>query len=405
MKSLVISVGTGTRPSKQTVESLAKALAQSVDHHHPDKILFVVTKESEETTLPVIIKNIENYSYEKIKIDNPDDIQQIYETLEPKIRQIREEAKHLVIDYTSGTKAMTAALTMLATLYEANELSYISGKRVNGVVQPGTEQIISIRPYFITTEQKIKTAIHFFNKAQYEAVASILNQIKNTIKDPAILNRIAPLLNLARAYALWDKFQHQEAFEILKKIDMPELAKNKQFLGQLVNRLTRNMEPEPYLIADLINNAERKANEQQKYDDAVARLYRTIELIAQYKLKKQYNINPSKAETFKIPKKLFEKWNIVNKTETIKLSLERDYELLEAVGDKLGQKYKEDKQLKNLLSKRNTSILAHGLEPVNKQTYQQLYTKTLEYAKNTVANLEQHLQNAKFIKWKQKSRI
>jgi CRISPR-associated protein (TIGR02710 family) len=400
MKTLVISVGTGTKPSKQTVDSLAKALAQSVDRHRPDKVLFVITKESEETTLPTILKNIKNYSCEKIKIDNPDNIQQIYETLQPKIRQIREESNHIVIDYTSGTKAMTAALAILATLYEANELSYISGKRANGIVQPGTEQIISIRPYFATTEQKIKTAIQFFNKAQYEAATSILNQIQKTIKDPAILNRTAPLLNLAKAYALWDKFQHQKAFKTLKKLDMPELAKNKQFLGQLVNRLTQNKESESHLIADLICNAERRGKEQQKYDDAVARLYRTIELIAQYKLKTQYGINPSKAETSKIPKELLEKWNIANKTETIKLSLERDYELLKAMGDELGQKYEEDKQLKNLLSKRNTSILAHGLEPVNKQTYRQLYIKTLEYAEKTVANLKQQLENAKFVKWK-----
>jgi CRISPR-associated protein (TIGR02710 family) len=400
MKTLVISVGTGTKPSKQTVDSLAKALAQSVDRHRPDKVLFVITKESEETTLPTILKNIKNYSCEKIKIDNPDNIQQIYETLQPKIHQIRQESNHIVIDYTSGTKAMTAALAILATLYEANELSYISGKRANGIVQPGTEQIISIRPYFATTEQKIKTAIQFFNKAQYEAATSILNQIQKTIKDPAILNRTAPLLNLAKAYALWDKFQHQKAFKTLKKLDMPELAKNKQFLGQLVNRLTQNKESESHLIADLICNAERRGKEQQKYDDAVARLYRTIELIAQYKLKTQYGINPSKAETSKIPKELLEKWNIANKTETIKLSLERDYELLKAMGDELGQKYEEDKQLKNLLSKRNTSILAHGLEPVNKQTYRQLYIKTLEYAEKTVANLKQQLENAKFVKWK-----
>jgi hypothetical protein len=46
------------------------------------------------------------------------------------------------------------------------------------------------------------------------------------------------------------------------------------------------------------------------------------------------------------------------------------------------------------------SILAHGLEPVNKQTYQQLYTITLEYAEKAVVNLKQNIENAKFIKWK-----
>jgi len=58
------------------------------------------------------------------------------------------------------------------------------------------------------------------------------------------------------------------------------LAGNKQFLGQLISNPKReNGKPEPYYVADLINNAERRA-EESKYDDAVARLYRTMELIA-----------------------------------------------------------------------------------------------------------------------------
>jgi hypothetical protein len=111
-------------------------------------------------------------------------------------------------------------------------------------------------------------------------------------------------------------------------------------------------------------------------------------------------IASSKAETSKIPEELLKKWNVTSETETIKLSLEKDYELLKAIGDMLGQKYEEDKQLKNLLSKRNTSILAHGIKPVYKQTYRQLYMKTLEYVEKVVANLHQHLKNSKFIKWK-----
>lgn len=348
MKALVISVGTGTKSTKNVAKSLAGALTLSINHHKPDKIFFLATKESEEATLPLILKKIESYGYdyEVVKIENPDNVQQIYEVFQPRILQMKENYEQLVVDYTSGTKAMAAAITMLATVYEADELSYITGKREGGIVQRGTEQVISIRPYFASVEQKIKMVIQFFNTAQYEASRSILEQIQRTIRDPAIIDRISPQLNLSKAYALWDKFQHQQAFKILRKIKMPELDRNKKFLGQLVDRLLKNREPEPYLIADLINNAERRGNEQQKYDDAVARLYRTIELIAQYKLKTQYAIDPSKAETSKIPKELLKKWNIPEGTETIKLSLKKDYELLSVKGDELGQKYEKDKTLK-----------------------------------------------------------
>ena len=153
------------------------------------------------------------------------------------------------------------------------------------------------------------------------------------------------------------------------------LAGNKQFLGQLISNLRReDGKPEPYYVADLINNAERRA-EESKYDDAVARLYRTMELIAQYRLRKNYGIDPSNAETEKIPQSLMEKWNIPKDRKTVKLALNSDYELLDALGDPLGQKYMEDRKLKNLLLKRNASILAHGQTPVTKQTYIQLHKK------------------------------
>jgi len=391
MKALIISVGTGTKQEKKVIRNLAEALAYSVKHHNPDKTFFIVTPESEKTTLPILLKTLNPKAHETLKIENADDIQNIYETLEPKIQQIRKNYTHLVIDYTSGTKAITAALAILATLYEANELSYITGKRKGGIVQPGTEQVITIRPYFATLQQKIKTAIQFFNKAQYPTAVTILKQIQKTTQDPKITTKITPLLKLAKSYALWDKFKHEKAFKTLQKIKMEELKENKRFLGKMLH----SEEPEPYFIADLLNNAKRRGDEEERYDDAVARLYRTIELIAQYQLKRKYNIDTSNAKPEQIPQQLLEKWGMPpTKTSKIRLTLQKDYELLNAQGDPIGEKFVQDKKLKELLTKRNTSILAHNLKPVNKKTYKELYQKTVEYASFAVENLE-HLIKSK----------
>jgi len=400
VKALLISVGTGTRASKRAVESLAEAIAKSINHHNPDKVFFVVTKQSLETTVPKILPKIESRKYDIIQLVDPDNIQSIYETLKPKIREIKNEYQRLIIDYTSGTKAMTAALAVLATIFEVDELSYITGKRKAGIVQHGTEQIVPIRPYFISAEQKIKTAIEFFNRNQFSATVTILKQIKKTIRDPEIIDQIEPLLQLAEAYEKWDKFHHEKAYKLIRKIKIPELAKNKQFLGQLASNIRREGETEPYYIADLINNAKRRS-EEAKYDDAVARLYRTIELIAQYRLKKDYGIaDTSKVEIEKIPKELLRRWRISKEEKTVRLALERDYELLSALGDPMGHKYQKDKRLKNLLKKRNMSILAHGQTPVTRQVYIQLNKKVMEYAKEAVENIGQFLENSKFIKWR-----
>ncbi|MEM2816428.1 MAG: TIGR02710 family CRISPR-associated CARF protein [Candidatus Bathyarchaeia archaeon] len=399
MKALIISVGTGTRRDMNAAEDLATALAQSVRHHNPDVTLFVVTCESRERTLPIVIDRAKPKQYEVIMLEDPDNIQAIYETLQPIFVQARESYEHLVVDFTSGTKAMTASLAVLAALYDVNELSYITGKRMNGIVQAGTEQILSIRPYFISAEQKLKTAIYFFNRAQYSTATAILRQIIR-IKDPKIIEKVDPILNLAEAYALWDKFKHIEAFEKLKNIKISDLNKNKQFLGELASRIGQNREPEPYFIADLLNNAQRRA-EEGKHDDAVARLYRTMELIAQYRLKIKYGIESSSCPSGMLPPKILEKWNIPPGTGKVKLGLEKDYELLEAKGDILGEKYLKDESLRHLLLNRNNSILAHGLTPVEMQVWQKLHEKVLEYAKIAVKNLDCLIEMSRFLKLKE----
>jgi len=400
LKALVISVGTGTRAAKAAVEGLANALAYGIRHHNPDLTVFVATHESEQLTLPLIIERAKPKQYDVVVLEDPDDVQATYKALQPKMSMLRAEYEVLVVDYTSGTKAMTAALAILAALSEANELSYITGLRKNGVVQPGTEQIRPIRPYFISAEQKLKTAIGFFNKAQYSTAAAILKEITK-VRDPEICGKVEPILSLAEAYNLWDKFQHVEAFKKLRKIKMEELDHNKRFLGELTSRLRQEKEPEPHLIADLLNNAKRRAEKEGKYDDAVARLYRTIELIAQYRLKTKYGIEASSCPREMLPTTLKEKWKIPQEIEKLKIDLQKAYELLEAKGDKLGAKFVQDKSLQNLLTKRNTSILAHGLTPVTKETWQKLYSKTFEYAETAVENLKTLTKMAKHIKIKE----
>jgi len=393
--ALIISVGTGTgKGKKRRVERLAKAIVRSIRPYYRDKICFVTSQDGKETTLSKILEKITLENYETVILEDVDNIRKIYDSLQPKFKEIRKNYKHVAVDYTSGTKSMSAALAILSTVYEVNNLIYIGGKRNGGIVSEGEEEIYTIQPHFAIVEQKIKTSIQFFNQNQFNATITILNQIEKTTTDPKITRRIKLLKNLAKAYELWDKFQHQKAFQILRKIKKEELNPNKRFLGQLLNA----KEPEPYYIADLINNTRRRGTEETKYDDAVARLYRTIELIAHYQLKRKYNIDPSAAKPADIPEELRRKWNIQETTSKVKISLNRAYELLNAKRHPLGKKFAQDEKLRNLLSKRNTSILAHDLKPVDRKTYKELYTKTVEYATLTVKNLNQLLKDSTFIK-------
>ena len=152
-------------------------------------------------------------------------------------------------------------------------------------------------------------------------------------------------------------------------------------------------------IVDLIANAERRYKEG-RYDDATARLYRTIELIAQYRLKSKYGIDTSDVDVNKLSIYLEDEYEeLRDKKGKIRLSLTKDYELFNELGDGLGGEYLKNEKLKDLIGIRNFSILAHGLSPVSKNKCEEFYSEVKELAKLVVSDLEDKLSKARFPKF------
>jgi hypothetical protein len=392
-RALVISVGTGIGIYTDSKESLTHGLVASIEDSNPDKLYYVVTAESSKTTLPILLEEVKGKPYETILLDRIDDIQAIFNQLNPLIKKIREKHSSLYVDYTSGTKAMTGSLAMLAVLHEANRISNITGVRKNGLVQKGTETIQKISPLFATAEIKIKTALEQFNNYQYKAVLLTLDTLKNRTSEHSLNKRINTLELLTNAYSSWDLFNHEEARQFLSQSKIPEASQNKRFLGLM----SREDEKTPYYIADLLNNATRRGQDEGKYDDAVARLYRVIELLGHHRLVTEHNLNPSELPVEKLPRTLINRWPEAERTDTLKIGLYKSYELLEELGDSFGRKLKSS-SLKGLLSERNSSILAHGLVPVGPETFSKLYQKVLSYSEEAIDNLDLLVEQSEFPK-------
>jgi len=390
MKALIISVGTGVRPDN--VQSIAHGLLFSIKNNNPDKIFFVASGESCKTTLPEVLQAIRQ-PHEEIILPDADDVNSIYECLLSKYNDIKKNFDNIAVDYTSGTKAMSAALAILGSLHEANVLSYITGQRRGGIVVQGTEKLLLLQPYQVFIEKRFGEAVGFFNKCQFDTSWLLIIQLEHNVPDPAILDKLLPLKKVSLAYSAWDKFNHQEALDILKSVKLPDFDDNKAFLGKLCNA----QEKEPYYIADLINNARRRGDIEQKYDDAVARLYRTMELLAQYRLK-QYGVeDTSDVPREKIPGDMVQEFK--NITGKIQMGLEVDYRFLDLKGDHLGTKFTNDNKLRNLLKRRNSSILAHGIKPVDKDVYRELSEKVLQFASLILTNLDTLLSQSTFKEW------
>jgi len=57
-------------------------------------------------------------------------------------------------------------------------------------------------------------------------------------------------------------------------------------------------------------------------------------------------------------------------------------------------------KMQGLLSRRNQSILAHGISPISKKTFTNLLEKTIEYANETIKDLKQLIEDSQFIRWR-----
>ena len=162
------------------------------------------------------------------------------------------------------------------------------------------------------------------------------------------------------------------------------LKKNLEFL----DKIEKESDQKGFLLfCDLLANAQRRAYLENKYDDAIARLYRAMEAFAQYRLSSFYGIKTSNVKKDQIPESIREEFlkkylDYEDGKEKIKLPLYASYLLLKEMGDSIGKKFfeKYETRIKKLLDLRNNSLLAHGFEPVKEKTYLDMYKVILEFS-------------------------
>jgi CRISPR-associated protein (TIGR02710 family) len=179
-----------------------------------------------------------------------------------------------------------------------------------------------------------------------------------------------------------------------------QIARNKGWVNKLARKLQSDKPTERLceeLLVDLWANALRRLDEG-RFIDAVARLYRLAELIAQFRLLRRFEIDTSDVEMGKVPENMREKLeNYRDERGKVKIPLRASYELLEALGDEVGKAWAQPK-LRDALSARNNSIAAHGLEPVTDEVAYKLKEAIEPLLNSVVPNLQQCLQEVRFPK-------
>jgi len=378
-KTLIITLGTGPG-----VES---GIVRSIQVNHPDRICFVATRASLGT-----LNRVESKLGRPLTCDEPrlvedgNDVEDCCATVERLIRATTEDGgnpEEIFVDFTSGTKAMSAGAVLAAIGLECGGLVYVTGRRApNGRVISGTERVITIAPNRILIESRRRLIGNLFNSFQYEACLRIIQDVRDRAADQDLQVEWDHLSDLLRAYSWWDRFDHQKALHHFSRLPKGwserwhiDTSRSKEMVSRIARQrerhaVTRDIR-EKYseeMLADLLANAERRSQEG-KYDDAIARLYRAIELVAQLVLSRR-GVDSSNARLEDLPDNLRETYTDAG--SPIRIGQEKAFSLLQALGEEIGRGYWENRTLRNYLSKRNSSILAHGIDPVSQETYHEL---------------------------------
>jgi len=228
-------------------------------------------------------------------------------------------------------------------------------------------------------------AVELFNMRDYSAAALVFEDVLDKVVGVERGHYYSGLVNLAKGYGAWDMADYDAALEhmSLAKVDLgvdfedPALAdrssallnrlgENQPFLGRLRKKGRGHLSLEK--VVDMIENARRRVVDQRRYDDGVARLYRSVEMWHQWRLLSRYSIETETVNWERVDENVQERFLELVQRKTLPegLGLRHARTLDHLLSGKDPEE--DDAAFQKLLSARNSSILAHGVDPIGQKT-------------------------------------
>lgn len=326
--------------------------------------------------------------YELVKIENFDSLEECYLESRKVLEKLHDQYSEarLIADYTGGTKSMTAGLAVAAVDDERCEISLVTGTRADlEKVQDLTQFARPAVVWNLRGKRKLEEVQFRLSRYDYAGAGAILETIGRMPISESFLRNVTADIAICRGLDAWDRFNHQEAKDLLNPY--------RKFLVQeciILEDLCRTEPRDPYLrVEDLLLNAERRAA-QGRYDDAIARIYRALELIAQTRLRTKHGIDTANVDLLKVPEPTrpdLERYRSEN--GNIQIPLFATWSLLEAMDNEpLGAWFaKHQSLIKGFLGTRNFSILAHGDRPIDEQAFQSVGSRGLALCREALASI------------------
>lgn len=335
-------------------------------------------------------------------VDEIDQLDFIYTKILDLIQQVRQlnPGARIIADYAGGTKTMTAGLAM-AAIDDGNALLNVTTSNrsedqssISGYSSPFAVATITIH----TRRLRDKELPDLLKRYDYDAARLAVKRIQLlNNSDPESKDWLRRLEALLKALDAWDRFDHRTALDILqglseRHLDQILLFPLKRVIGSR-RLLDKDAERENWprmsghgleAVEDLLRNAERR-DTQKRYDDAVGRLYRAMELMVQLLLKiaVKAQVGPTGIDTGavnldRLPQDIQGRWRDLAAAKggaSLKIGLADAYDLLADLGHTTGLHWLEQRDLFiDVLKIRNHSLFAHGFKPIQYADWKRLST-------------------------------
>lgn len=384
IKAMIVSVGGTPAP-----------IVTAICEYKPEFVSFFASQDTSDLVKGIKDEVLSNGIAVKSELTLADDVNDLFHChgkAEEAVGRVlsREYGKDCVIvDYTGGTKNMSVALA-LAAIAHGFCFSYVGGKERTkngvGIVINGQEQVYScINPWdFLAVEERKKIAL-LFNQFQFKAAKEMIDGLcEKNIKNRALFKKLGLMVD---GFAKWDLFRHQDALNLFDRAKVDDIVRDEDerirafarktsektdFLRETISSGDNGKIPCRHYLLDLYANAERRFAEG-KFDDAILRIYRIVEMSAQERLLSRHGILTGDVKKEQLPEQLCEEF--VKQYENprdrkIKIPQEAAFSLLNALGDELGLLFKEKQaDFRKIQSARNSSFLAHGFESAKDKAY------------------------------------
>lgn len=335
---------------------------------------------------------------------NPQSLSACYNSLRADLRnflaECQVEPERVRVDFTGGTKAMSAALVLTASEYFTN-FSYVGGDKRDkdglGVVVDGAERpMFTDNPWRTLGIREIDRILPLWKAREFSAAAAILEGLRRVHPQS---HRCVGLARLAQALAFRMQGNYGKAAERLKSriisSAFPEKHPLADFEAELLSRslacsVQHNKQPNPAALLNELCDVALELAAIHRYVEAAGRLYRAMEKQVQiwlFEVSEGLIQNGCAEPDIQLPPRIEAALpNPPDPELGVLLSLESglrclanlDHPRARAIIEKIDRNPKGN-CWRNATSARNHSILGHGDKPVTQNQFKNLLDVAHDY--------------------------